>query len=127
MKVVGNLLLILLSLLAVFHVLVILGQFPYGQTWGGSIEDQSQVIVYEGFSIVSTLIFMFIVAIKLNYLKIKKLKKAANIGIWVMGVFFALSFIGNLTSNGELERTLFIPISIILVLLTFRLAFFKGN
>ncbi|MCB0372533.1 MAG: hypothetical protein KDD31_05965 [Muricauda sp.] len=127
MKVAGNLLLILLSLLAVFHVLVILDLFPYGQTWGGSIEDQSQVIIYEGFSIVSTLIFMLIVAIKLNYLKIKKLKKAADIGIWVMGIFFTLSFIGNLTSKGELERTFFIPISIVLVLLTFRLAFFKGK
>lgn len=127
MRITGNLLLALLALLTLFHVLVILGVLPYDQTWGGFIEDESQVIVYEGFAIVSTLIFMLIVAIKLNYIRIKKLKKAADIGIWVMGVFFTLSFIGNLMAKGELERTIFIPLSLVLALLTFRLAFFKGK
>jgi hypothetical protein len=125
MKITGNLLLAILSLLALFHVMVILGLFPYDQTWGGTIEDESQVIIYEGFAVVSTLLFMLIVGVKLNYIKTKKLKKAADIGIWVMAIFFTLSLIGNLTAKGEMERALFIPISLVLVVLTFRLAVFK--
>ena len=125
MRITGNILLLLLSLLVVFHVLVILDMFPFEQTWGGSIEDRSQVIVYEGFAIVSTLIFILIVAVKLDYIKIKRLQKAADIGIWIMGAFFSLSLVGNLMAKGGMEKTIFIPVSIVLVFLTFRLAVSK--
>lgn len=112
----------LLSVLVVFHVLVLLDVLPYDQTWGGSIEDKSQVIAYEGFAIVLTLVFILMVSIKLDYLKIKRLQKVADIAIWIMGGFFAISLIGNLMAKGAKERTIFIPLSIVLVVLSFRLA-----
>ncbi|MER3317019.1 MAG: hypothetical protein RIB79_01885 [Allomuricauda sp.] len=125
MRIAGNLLLILLSLLTVFHILVIQGVFPYQQTWGGAIEDENKVFVYEGFAIVSTLLFILIVSVKLEYLKLKSFKRAANIGVWAMVGFFTMSLIGNLMAKTKMERIVFIPISIILVVLSFRLAIGK--
>nr|WP_297788813.1 hypothetical protein [uncultured Allomuricauda sp.] len=122
MKTAGNLLLVLLSLLAVFHILVILGIFPYEQTWGGTVVDDSQVLIYEGFALFMTLVFMLIVGVKLNYLKSKSLKRVANIGLWAMVGFFTMSLIGNLTAKSEMERAIFIPVSLLLLLLTLRLA-----
>ncbi|WP_164731644.1 hypothetical protein [Flagellimonas beolgyonensis] len=46
-------------------------------------------------------------------------------GNLLLAIFFTLSLIGNLTAKGEMERALFIPISLVLVVLTFRLALFK--
>ncbi|MEC7771863.1 MAG: hypothetical protein VX798_11815 [Bacteroidota bacterium] len=125
MKIAGRLLLMLLSLLVVFHVLVLLDVLPYDQTWGGSIQDKSQVIAYEGFAIVLTLVFILMVSIKLDYLKIKRLQKVADIAIWIMVGFFAISLIGNIMAKGAMERTIFTPLSIVLVLLSFRLAVSK--
>jgi len=125
MRIAGKLLLVLLSLLIVFHVLVILDVLPYDQTWGGSIEDKSQVIVFEGLAIVLTFVFILMVSIKLDYLKIKRLQKVADIAIWAMGGFFVISLIGNLLARGAMERIIFTPLSIVLVLLSFRLALSK--
>lgn len=125
MRVAGNLLIILLSLLVIFHALVLMDIFPYDQTWGGSIQDKSQVILYEGFATALNIIFILIVSIKLDYLKIHGLKKMASIGIWVMCAFFTLSLIGNIMAEGQLERTIFIPLSIILLLLSFKIALSK--
>ena len=116
---------VLLSLLIVFHVLVILDVLPYDQTWGGSIEDKSQVIAFEGLAIVLTLVFILMVSIKLDYLKIKRLQKVADIAIWAMGGFFVISLIGNLMAKVAIERIIFTPLSIVLVLFSFKLAVSK--
>ena len=99
-KLAGNTLLIFLALLEVFHVLVLLKIVPFEIIWGGQIKDASSLVVFEGFAFILTLLFAIIIAIKIDYIKVKRLKRLANIGVWVILVYFILNIIGNLTSGG---------------------------
>ena len=80
-KLAGNTLLTSLALLEVFHVLVLLEIAPYEIIWGGQIKDTSSLVVFEGIALILLLLFAIIVAIKIDYIKAKRLKKLANIGV----------------------------------------------
>lgn len=121
-KLAGNILLFSLAVLEVFHVLVLLKIVPFGIVWGGQIKDVYSLVVFEAFAIILTSFFIIIVAIKLDYIKIKRLKRVASIGVWVMLVYFILNVIGNLTSEVTFERLIFTPITIVLTVFALRLA-----
>lgn len=121
-KLAGNILLVSLAVLEVFHVLVLLKIVPFGIVWGGQIKDVYSLVVFEAFAIILTSFFIIIVAIKLDYIKIKRLKRVASIGVWVMLVYFILNVIGNLTSEVTFERLIFTPITIVLTVFALRLA-----
>ena len=125
-KLAGNTLLISLILLSIFHILVLTGIVPSNIVWGGrSSNSASNIIALELIALLTTLIFILIVALKAGYLKIGKLKKVATIGIWIMGVFFLLNMVGNFNSSSSVEKLVFGPLTIIMALLAFRLALEK--
>jgi hypothetical protein len=74
---------------------------------------------------VITVLFSHVIMLKMGYIKAEKLRKVANIGIWVMFIFFILNTIANLTSGVTVENLTFAPITILLALLTLRLAIEK--
>ena len=125
-KLTGNTLLISLILLSIFHIMVLTGIVPSNIIWGGrSSNSASNIIALELIALLTTLIFILIVALKAGYLKIGKLKKVATIGIWIMGVFFLLNMVGNFNSSSSVEKLVFGPLTIIMALLAFRLALEK--
>jgi len=126
-KLAGNILLFFFALLAVFHVLVLLEIAPYEIIWGGQIKDTSSLVVFEGIALILLLLFAVIVAIRIDYIKAKRLKKLANIGVWVIFVYFLLNTIANLSSGVTLEKLIFTPITIILTVFAFRLAIEKDR
>ena len=82
-KLAGNTLLIFLALLEVFHVLVLLKIVPFEIIWGGQIKDASSLVVFEGFAFILTLLFAIIIAIKIDYIKVKSLEKTCQ--YWCLG------------------------------------------
>ena len=121
----GNILFISLILLAVFHILTLLGIVPYEIVWGGQINDSSSLIIYEWIALFLTIIFILVVSIKIGYVKTEKFRKAINIGVWLIFGFFLLSTIGNLASGVSVEKMIFAPISILITVFAFRLAIEK--
>lgn len=127
-KLAGNLLLIVLVMLVIFHILILLKIIPPGIVWGGQANGSPGRLFYlELISLIVTLLFIVIVAVKLNYLRLPRLRKAANIGLWVMFVYFILNTIGNLASDVTMEKVVFTPITLILAILAFRLAIEKEH
>ncbi|MCD4746473.1 MAG: hypothetical protein K8R58_09250 [Bacteroidales bacterium] len=126
-KLAGNTLLIYLALLEVFHVLVLLKILPSEMVWGGQIKNAFFLVFFESFAIILTLLFAIIIAIKIDYIKIKRLKRFANIGVWVMLVYFILNIIGNLTSEVTFEKLIFTPITVLLTIFAFILAIKKNK
>jgi len=125
-KFAGNTLLILLILLGIFHILVLTQILPANNVWGGGSENSaSNIIALELIALLATLIFILIVALKTAYLKISRLKKLTNIGIWIMGGFFLLNMVGNLSSPSLVEKLVFGPLTLIMAVLAFRLAIEK--
>jgi hypothetical protein len=78
-------------------------------------------------SIFIQILFIFIIALKAGYILPGKLKRTATIGIWVIFVFMIMNTIGNLASSSGLETLIMTPLTILLAILTFRLAIEKED
>lgn len=115
-------LLISLSLIIGFHVLVVIGIIPFQIVWGGRLENHSQMLSFEGISILLNLIMIVVVALHANFLKWKVNRVIIRIGLWAMFGLFLINTIGNLFSVNELEKLIFTPITLLLSLFTLRLA-----
>jgi hypothetical protein len=89
---------------------------------GGIGESSSHLALIETISLVVALIFALIVAARVGFVKAPKLSKVAYVGTWFIFAYFTLNIVGNLASSSPVEKMVFTPISIVLVLLTFRVA-----
>ena len=124
-KLAGNISIVLMVLLIIFHILIMIRIVPYDIVWGGQIKDDVSLMKFEIFALVTSFLFLVIILVKVDYLKFTKFRKITNIAVWIMFVFFLLNTVGNLASGVTLEKLIFTPITIILSVLIFRLAIEK--
>jgi hypothetical protein len=122
----GNILLVALGLLVIFHVLVLLGFLPADIIWAGQAAGSSASMRrLELVALLITVLFIFLVAAKLDYLKAGRFRMIATIGVWIIFAYLLLNTAGNLASGVRLENLLFAPITLILALCALRLAIEK--
>jgi hypothetical protein len=125
-KLAGNILVIFMSLLAVFHVLVLFGIVPFDIVWGGQIKDASNnLITLEVIALLVTLIFLSIIAAKTGYIRVNRLKKAVDVGVWVIFAYLLLNTAGNLASQVSFENLILAPITLLMALFALILAIEK--
>jgi hypothetical protein len=128
MKLIGtrtaaNILLFALGVLAIFHLLVLLGLLPADIVWGGRAGDSSpNIFILELAGLIVTLLFAAVVAAKAGYVEAPISSRAIGIGMWVVFGYFLLNIVGNLSSVSTMERALFTPLSVILALAALRVA-----
>lgn len=118
-------LLTLLLLVIVFHILVLVQVIPYKIVWGGRLENDTQMIRFEGISIALNLIMLALVAIYSGYLKWEINRRWLQVGCWVMVALFSINTVGNLLAINDLERWIFTPLTFLLAVFSFRLAIDK--
>jgi len=116
-----NALILLLSLVIVFHILVISGIIPFEIVWGGRLTDSSELPVYESISIGLNLLMLFMVLSKAGYSRISMKENTYRIFFGLMCLLFLVNTIGNIFSKNDLERMLFTPFTLILTILFLRL------
>jgi len=122
-KTAGNILLIALSALLVFHILVISGFVPSDSIWGGQIDEtQSNLRILETISIIVTVLFTGIVLVKMDYIRLRRFQWIGRVGTWIVCIYFLFNAIANFSSGVSTETLIFGPITILLTLLSFRLA-----
>jgi hypothetical protein len=125
-KLAGNILLISLGLLTVFHILILFNIVPSNIVWGGQIKASTTSFpTLEVISLVATLVFGVIVSAKMDYIKAGKFKKVVNIGVWVIFAYLVLNAVGNLASGVSFENLIFAPITLVLAFCALRLAIEK--
>lgn len=125
-KLAGIILLAALGLLAIFHILVLLGVIPADIVWGGMIQGvPSNLVTLETVALLVTLLFIVIIAAKTGYVQAGRLSGVVNIGVWLIFAYLLLNTLGNLASGVSFETLVFAPITIILALCAFRLAIEK--
>jgi hypothetical protein len=115
----------LLSLVIIFHILVLVQVIPYKIVWGGRLENDTQMIRFESISIVLNLIMLAVVAIYSGYLNWEVNKRWLRLGCWVMVVLFSFNTVGNLFAINDWERWIFTPLTFLLAVFSFRLAIEK--
>ena len=122
----GNILLVALGLLALFHILVLLGVIPADIVWGGMVQGvPSNLVTLETVALLLTLLFILIIAAKTGYVQAGRLSSAVNIGVWLIFAYLLLNTLGNLASGVSFEKLIFAPITILLALYALRLALEK--
>lgn len=117
-----NSILIILSLIVLFHLSILLELIPFEMVWGGRLKDAAQMRRFETISIIANLVMLAIVAIRGGLLKVRLTRMVLTIALWVMCVLFVLNTLGNLDSTNQWERLIFTPLTLVLALLCLRLA-----
>jgi len=123
-KAAGIILIASLIFLMLFHLLVVLKVLPGDIVWGGTM-DENSVITYEIIAIIITGVLLFFATVKAGYINNNIIKKIANVFIWLMVVYFAFMIFGNLTANTLTEKVIFIPLSVLMLISSLRLALEK--
>lgn len=121
-KTAGTSILILLAGLLLLHIFILAGIVSFELVWGGNISDKNEMISLEIFALLTTFLFGVITLLKLKNITKGKQSRIINMGVWIMFAYFTVNIIGNFLARSNEERLIFIPVSIILAILSFSLA-----
>ncbi len=94
----------LLSAILLFHFCILLKIIPYDITWGGRLTNDSEMYVFETFSILLNLILYIGLLIKGKFIKEIFTGPIVNIVLWIFIIFFGLNTIGNLLAETLFEK-----------------------
>lgn len=115
-------LLILFGAITAFHILVITGLIPYDIVWGGRLESVEAMLKFEAISLTINLIILLVL-----FLDSKNRIRPARryfFKFWhiSMACLFTLNTVGNLLSNNQFEVMVFTPLTLVIALLSIRMA-----
>ncbi len=109
-------------LVLIFHSLVISGVIPYKYVWGGRLQSDEQILLFESISMIINLFILFTVAIKGSYIRPYLSSKVVKVTLWGFSILFLLNTAGNLVSLNSLESIIATPITFIIAIMFLRLA-----
>lgn len=112
-----NTVIIILIAVSLFHCAIITQLIHYSIAWGGRLENDEQMYVFESISLLVNFFLLFILSIKGNYLKIKASNKLIRIVLWLFVVLFSLNTIGNLFAKTLIEKMFTIVTALLAVLI----------
>ena len=97
-------LLVLISIAVLFHLAVLTHIIPYNIAWGGRLQNDSEMYVFESISIIINLLLIYVLLSKGQLIKSKMKPKVVNICLWIFLVLFSLNTIGNLFAQTNFEK-----------------------
>ena len=107
-------LVLLFTLLLVFHVLIITSIIPYDIVWGSRLSSSQEMIVFELISLALNVFFLSVILMHAQIIRPILSTKVLKILIWVMMGLFILNTLGNLVSENDFEKLAFTPVTILL-------------
>lgn len=107
----------LLTIVIVFHMLIIIRIIPYEIVWAGKLKSISEMYVFEIVSIFINILIVAVLLLKGNFIKHKINDKIINGILWFFVVVFALNTVGNLLAKSLFEKAVFTPLALISALL----------
>jgi hypothetical protein len=110
----ARILLFFLSLIIIFHFIVLLQFIPFEYVWGGRLKTKQEMYVFESISIFINLLLIGIVLIKTKVLKLNLPFKLIRFCLFFVSALFLLNTLGNLNAISSTETLVFTPITFIL-------------
>ena len=104
-KVSINILLALIIGVTLFHICVMAKIIPYEIAWGGRLQNDAEMYVFEAVSIVINLFLGIVLLMKGGYMHFRFKKKTIDIILWVFFILFILNTIGNLFAKTTFEKS----------------------
>jgi len=101
-----KILLYLIAAVTLFHLAIITKIIPYEVTWGGKLNNDAEMYVFEIISILINLFLGFVLLIKGNFLLKLIPTKVVNIILWIFLFVFGLNTLGNIFAETLFEKSL---------------------
>ncbi|ASS49558.1 MAG: hypothetical protein CHH17_12620 [Candidatus Fluviicola riflensis] len=118
---------VLFSANLVFHVLILIGVIDYALVWGGRLKSEAQMLQFETVSLVLNFIFLVVICVRMNWIRINVPRIAVTVTLWLMAALFLLNTLGNLASLNSLETIIFTPVTLVLSVFCGVLALIKNQ
>ncbi len=115
-------LMVLFSLIIVFHLLVLLQVIPFQMVWGGRLNNVGEMYAFEAVSIALNVLMLAVVLVRAGVISLGVNQHAMQILLWMMAALFILNTVGNLFSTNAMEKMIFTPITLVLSIFCIRLA-----
>jgi hypothetical protein len=96
----------LITIITLFHLAILTKIIPYEITWGGRLENDSEMYVFETISIIFNIFLGLVLFIKDERLPALIPMKVINIILWVFLILFGLNTIGNIFAETLFEKIL---------------------
>jgi hypothetical protein len=96
----------LITFITLFHLAILTKIIPYEITWGGRLENDSEMYVFETISIIFNIFLGLVLFIKDERLPAFIPMKVINIILWVFLILFGLNTIGNIFAKTLFEKIL---------------------
>ena len=96
----------LITIITLFHLAILTKIIPYEITWGGRLENDSEMYVFETISIIFNIFLGLVLSIKDERLPALIPMKVINIILWVFLILFGLNTIGNIFAKTLFEKIL---------------------
>ena len=88
-----------------FHLSIILKIIPYEITWGGRLQNDSEMYVFEIISVTINIFLGLNLLIKGGYIKQVISLRIVNITLWIFLILFGLNTIGNIIAKTYFEKS----------------------
>lgn len=98
------LMLFLIGAVIIFHLFILLGFIPYEITWGGRLKNDTEMYIFETFSIVLNLFLGWVILMKSKYLNFRFKARIINGILWFFLILFLVNTIGNLFAETGIEK-----------------------
>jgi hypothetical protein len=116
----------LLSLVIFFHLLIMIKMIPYKIAWGGRLQNDMEMYMFETISIIINFFLCFILLMKGRYVRSQFKGKTINIILWFFLILFILNTVGNVFAQTNVEK-LFALLTLISAVLILKILRTKNN
>jgi uncharacterized membrane protein len=99
-----NIFLGLLIAVILFHIAIMAQIIPYDIAWGGRLQNDSEMYVFETISILINLFLGFILLMKGDHIKFQFKKNKIDIILWIFLALFVLNTVGNILAKTNFEK-----------------------
>ena len=99
-----KILLALIASIIVFHLCILFKAIPYSISWGGRLENDAQMYVFEMLSIAMNAILAMALLIKGRFIREVMPLKVVNFILWFFLLLFIVNRIGNVFAKTPFEK-----------------------
>ena len=110
----------------VFHFFIVTKLIPYDIAWGGRIQNDQEMYVFEALSIIVNLFLALILLMKGNYMKPIFSDRTLNTILWIYFGMFILNTVGNIFAKTNLEKS-FAALTLLFSVLIWNILRNQGN
>lgn len=94
----------LLIMVILFHICILTKIIPYNIAWGGRLQNDTEMYVFEIISIFINVFLIWVLLMKGNFVKYKFSSRAVNLLLWIFFAVFILNTIGNIFAKTIFEK-----------------------